>query len=98
MQSQVAVLEARVWANLYWTNQSPNSACSWNWLIISEPSGKINPADDCDWANRSPVDYKKGLDWFREGVDRLLPSEKNIGLLFTVQNMKWHFEMNIERP
>lgn len=97
VQSQVAVLEARVWANLYWTNQSPNSACSWNWQIISEPSGKINPTDDCDWANCSPVDYKKGLDWFREGEDHLLPSEKNSGLLFLVQNMKWGFELNIAR-
>lgn len=34
MQSQVAVLEVRVWANPYWTNQSPNSGPPWNWLII----------------------------------------------------------------
>lgn len=98
MQSQVVVLKTRVWASPYWTNQSPNSVSCWNWLIIWSTEEKsillmtligsatlkliIKGAWLCRKRCRPPA--------------AIGAKTKNTGLLFVLQNIRWHFNLNIK--
>ena len=69
VQCQGAVLDARVWVSPSWTNQSPNSLACGDRQITLCYAEKINRAEDSDWANCTPVDYKWA--WLSSGGSRL---------------------------